>query len=72
MQLTAMTVRINNMARKAKTHHTELAMIVVTLEMKVIVHFHLPFIRMKMVITLKPKMVRCCISFILDVIISAL
>jgi hypothetical protein len=47
MQLTAMTVRINDMVRKAKMHHTELALIAVLLKMKVVVHSHLPFMRMK-------------------------
>jgi hypothetical protein len=44
-----MTIRINYMARKAKMHHTELALTAVLLQMKVIVHFHLWFIRTKMV-----------------------
>jgi hypothetical protein len=50
MQLTATTVIINDMlARKAKMHHTELALTTVLLKMKVVVRFHLLFIRMKMV-----------------------
>jgi hypothetical protein len=46
-----MTERINNMARKDITHHTELVLIVVSLKMRDVVLFHLPFIEMKMVIT---------------------
>jgi hypothetical protein len=51
MQLPATTIRINNIARKATTHHTELALIATLLKMKVLVPFHLPFIRMKGVTT---------------------
>jgi hypothetical protein len=53
MQLTAMTIRINDMvARKGGMPHTKLVLIVVSQKMKgMIVHFHLLFIRMKMVTT---------------------
>jgi hypothetical protein len=51
MQLTAMTVRINSMARKDKTHHIELVLIVISLKMKEVVLFHSSFIRMKMIAT---------------------
>jgi hypothetical protein len=46
-----MTKRINNMARKDVTHHTELVLIVVSLKMRDVVLFHSQSIKMKMVIT---------------------
>jgi hypothetical protein len=51
MQLTATTVRINDMARKAKMHHTELVLTAVLLKMKIVVHFHSLFIKMKLLIS---------------------
>ncbi len=51
MQHTATTVRINDTVRKEETLHIELALNAIFQQMKIIVHFHLQFIRMIMVMT---------------------
>jgi hypothetical protein len=50
IELTATTVRINNMARKVEMLHTEPTLNFISITMKIYVHFHLLFsFRMKMV-----------------------